>query len=480
MSHTNDEISVTLVNSINGQTETISVSSQQTTLNELADFGIALFSLESSGNNELQLIKDGNVVYSRKSDQSSNGDDGKKALADSVIQTGDLILVTIKKASRGQPTGGRQQQAAAGTINGLDFSSLLGAATNAAPASNNNNGAALSFSIPGLEAAAATSSASQTPIEWSGMSLEDAISKNPNPELFIKILHDDTKHPNIMKELNYHSPNLASKIKSANGNTKAAAKIWREEMIKGSIGRAIAVTKDTSEEQEMKHRLHLNPMDEEANAYFGKKIQKENVERQYKEMMDQYPESMGKVLMLYINTSVNGTPIHAFVDSGAQNTIMSSDCADKCGLLHLLDTRFEGVAVGVGTGKILGRIHVAPLKIKGHFFPCSITVMDLGDKNMDFLFGLDMLKRHRCKIDLAKHSLLFTMENGVDMEAPFLHEKDLVVANGGTKGFDADAANAELQKAIEDSANDKKGDDDGEQSSSMDVDQEHGKDKTGS
>ena len=76
----------------------------------------------------------------------------------------------------------------------------------------------------------------------------------------------------------------------------------------------------------------------------------------------------------------------------------------KCVLLHLLDDGFKGVAVGVGTGKILGRIHVTPLKVRDHFFPCTITVMDsekgLGDQNMDFLFGLDMLKRHRCKIDL--------------------------------------------------------------------------------
>ena len=51
-----------------------------------------------------------------------------------------------------------------------------------------------------------------------------------------------------------------------------------------------------------------------------------------------------------------------------------------------LDDRFKGVAVGVGTGKIMGRIHVTPLKVRDHFFPCTITVMDsekgLGDQNM--------------------------------------------------------------------------------------------------
>jgi DNA damage-inducible protein 1 len=111
-------------------------------------------------------------------------------------------------------------------------------------------------------------------------------------------------------------------------------------------------------------------------------------------MMEQYPESMGRVLMLYIDLKVNGHSMPAFVDSGAQSTIMSSRCAERCGILHLLDTRFEGTAVGVGTGKILGRIHVVSIQVENHFFQCTITVMDseegLGDKNMDFLFGLDV------------------------------------------------------------------------------------------
>jgi DNA damage-inducible protein 1 len=86
--------------------------------------------------------------------------------------------------------------------------------------------------------------------------------------------------------------------------------------------------------------------------------------------------------------------------------------------MRLLDKRFAGIARGVGTAKILGRVHSAPLKVADLHLTCSYTVME--GRDVDLLFGLDMLRAHQACIDLEKNCLRI---NG--REIRFLAEHEL-------------------------------------------------------
>lgn len=166
--------------------------------------------------------------------------------------------------------------------------------------------------------------------------------------------------------------------------------------------------------------LYADPFDVEAQKKIEAAIRQKGIDENWAAALEHNPEAFARVVMLYVDMEVNGVPLKAFVDSGAQSTIISKSCAERLGLLRLLDNRYKGIAHGVGQSEILGRIHVAPIKIGNIFYPCSFLVLD--SPNMEFLFGLDMLRKHQCIIDLKDNVLRV---GGGEVSVPFLQEKDI-------------------------------------------------------
>ena len=212
-----------------------------------------------------------------------------------------------------------------------------------------------------------------------------------------QLRHQILSDPTALSMLRANNPQLAEAAANSPTRFLELIRAQRDQMAQAA-GASSALDDITDE------------FDIDAQRRIEENIRQQRVMENLEHAMEYSPESFGRVTMLYVDCKVNGTDVKAFVDSGAQATIMSPECAHRCGIMRLLDTRFAGIARGVGTAKILGRVHSAQLQLGKHLFlPCSFTIME--GKGVDMLLGLDMLKRYQATIDLSKNSLVINGES---------------------------------------------------------------------
>ena len=118
------------------------------------------------------------------------------------------------------------------------------------------------------------------------------------------------------------------------------------------------------------------------------------------------PEAFVSVPMLYVACMLNDMPLKAFVDTGAQMTVISVKCLQRCNLVDKVDRRFKGVAAGVGAARILGRVHLATLRFGSlTAVDVSLTVLDQSH-GPDLLIGLDLMRKYQAVIDLGRNAML--------------------------------------------------------------------------
>lgn len=177
--------------------------------------------------------------------------------------------------------------------------------------------------------------------------------------------------------------------------------------------------KEKFEQQKKLYReATQNPLSEESQKFIADSIRNDQIRANYEMAKAYMPDSYRKVFMLYIPMEIHKTKLKAFIDSGAQCSVISKGCAEACNILNFLDKSFSTVAVGVGVQKTLGRVHWIDIKIGNKTDFASITVIE--SNTVDFIFGLDLLRYFKCCIDLKQNALIVG-----DEKIPFLEEKDI-------------------------------------------------------
>jgi len=144
-------------------------------------------------------------------------------------------------------------------------------------------------------------------VYWDGMGVDEVMSRNSNPTHIVDIIQS---RENLMRELNFHNPKLAEHMRK---DREIAVKELRMYMMLNATVSTIEKMGSAKKENEMEHRLRVNPMDEEANKFFGEKLQQQGVEQSYMSMMQNFPESLARVLMLYIEVEINGVSLQVSI-----------------------------------------------------------------------------------------------------------------------------------------------------------------------
>ena len=253
----------------------------------------------------------------------------------------------------------------------------------------------------------------------------------------VKELHDRfLTSPDDLNSLFNTNPDLAEAIVS--GNRQKVESIVRKQVEE-------AEKKQKDEEMEYIRLMNSDPNDPQVQQKIAKIIQQKNIDENLRQAEEYMPETLFPVHMLFINLEINKKKVVALVDTGAQSTIMSQTLCQKCDLFNLCDTRFSGIAKGVGTGRIIGTVHAAQIKIQNKVLMAKITVLE--NSSIGFIFGLDNMRAHRCTIDLNQNGLIFP---DIGVTAKFLSDGEIKKIKDEQEEEDE---KEEIEKAKQDSLN---------------------------
>ena len=127
------------------------------------------------------------------------------------------------------------------------------------------------------------------------------------------------------------------------------------------------------------------------------------ITKNYMKAMEIMPELYTKSPSIHIQGSINGNSIKFLVDTGAEISIMNKSIAIACGLEKYIDERYNGKLQGVGSDKILGKVHYTEITFNWGVLPCGFTICS--NNNIIPIIGIDIMNSHGIIINCKTKTL---------------------------------------------------------------------------
>lgn len=147
---------------------------------------------------------------------------------------------------------------------------------------------------------------------------------------------------------------------------------------------------------------------------------------------------------IQLSATERQTPIHTYVDTGAQVSVLSVQAAGRAGVLQMMDRRYAGHAQGVGKCRVLGRLPAGALMLHLHgqvvVEAPAVTILEHTNDGVDLLLGLDFLRDHGAILNLRTEEMILQLSSSStsaaatgEVSIPFIRPR-ATLNFGGTTG----------------------------------------------